>query len=105
MANNQTIVKISILDREYPIKCDQQNAEALQRSAKHLDEHMKKIAQNNATMPMERLAIVAALNISNELLQLKTNTTTQNRTLNKQLDTLQQKINAALAAQPQTEDV
>ncbi|MGI9250166.1 MAG: cell division protein ZapA [Pseudohongiellaceae bacterium] len=91
-----TSVRVKILDKEYQINCPLSEKDALLKSARYLDENMKKIKSGSSIQGIEKIAVMAALNITNDMLS-------KNRVINEQrLDTLQKvqglsdKIDAAL---------
>lgn len=89
MSNETVFVKI--LDKEYQVACPREERQALQQSAQLLDERMKAIRNTGAVIGLERIAVMAALNLSHELLQAKIgSTTTSNenelRRLNEKLE-------------------
>jgi len=62
-------ITVRILDKEYQVACpDDQQAE-LVVSAKYLDKQMRSIRDSGKVIGLERIAVMAALNISYELLQ------------------------------------
>ena len=64
---NSNSVTIKILDREYMISCPPGEQISLQESARYLDGQMREIRKSGKTVGVERLAVMAALNISHEL--------------------------------------
>jgi len=71
VANETVFVKI--LDKEYQVACPREERQALMESAQLLDERMKAIRGSGAVIGLERIAVMAALNLSHELLQAKSN--------------------------------
>src|SRR6478752_5258594 len=69
MSNETVFVKI--LDKEYQVACPREERQALVESAQLLDERMKAIRGSGAVIGLERIAVMAALNLSHELLQSK----------------------------------
>lgn len=69
MSNETVFVKI--LDKEYQVACPREERQALQQSAQLLDERMKSIKNTGAVIGLERIAVMAALNLSHELLQAR----------------------------------
>jgi cell division protein ZapA len=61
-------VTVNILDREYQVSCPAEEVEDLEASAKHLDSQMRKIRTGGKVIGLERIAVMAALNITHELL-------------------------------------
>lgn len=66
--SNETIV-VKLLDKEYQVACPPGQQEALLKSAQYLDRKMRDIRITGKVIGVERIAVMAALNISNELLQ------------------------------------
>jgi cell division protein ZapA len=69
--DNNPVDKLSInlLDKTYHINCPPQERQALTQSARYLDEKMSKIHASGKIVGLERIAIMAALNISHELVK------------------------------------
>lgn len=59
-------VLIQILGKEYRIACSEQEQESLLRSAKILDEQMRKIRDTGKVSGSDRIAVMAALNLAHE---------------------------------------
>ena len=70
--NRPNTVSVDILDKEYQVACPPDEEAALTRAARYLDQHMRDIRSTGKVIGLERVAIMAALNISHELLALKT---------------------------------
>lgn len=64
-------VFVKILDKEYQVACPREERAALQESAELLDERMRTIKRSSSVIGLERIAVMAALNLSHELLQAK----------------------------------
>ena len=64
-------VSVDILDKEYQVACPADEESALANAARYLDQHMRDIRSTGKVIGLERVAIMAALNISHELLALK----------------------------------
>ena len=62
-------VSVTILDKEYQVACPEEQEADLATSAKYLDKQMRKIRDTGKVIGVERIAVMAALNISYELLQ------------------------------------
>ncbi|MBW7930565.1 MAG: cell division protein ZapA [Gammaproteobacteria bacterium] len=61
-------VNIRILERDYQISCSPQERAALLESAELLNTRMREIRDSGRVMGVERIAVMAALNLANELL-------------------------------------
>ena len=62
------IVTVSILDKEYQINCAPDEVAALRQSAQYLDDKMREIKSTSSVFGLDRLAVMAALNIANDLI-------------------------------------
>lgn len=68
-------VTVRILDKDYPVACPPDQEQALLQAARHLDQQMRSIRDSGKVIGLERIAVMAALNISHELLQASGNDT------------------------------
>lgn len=64
-----TTVTVSILDKEYQVACPAEQQAELIVSASYLDKQMRAIRDSGKVIGLERIAVMAALNISHELLR------------------------------------
>lgn len=98
-------VTVSILDKEYLIACNDEERHDLMRSADFLDKKMREIRDNGKVIGADRIAVMAALNISHDL--LNNNTVDPESGSNEQIGTrikgLQDKIEQALFKSQQME--
>jgi cell division protein ZapA len=62
-------VTVKILDKDYQVACPEEQEAELVVSAKYLDKQMRGIRDSGKVIGLERIAVMAALNISYELLQ------------------------------------
>ena len=92
MTNSEQVIAITILDRTYQIKCPPEGAVQLQESAKYLDAQMRKINQSSQSNNIERLAIVAALNVTHELMAFKNQKNAYIDVMHEQIKSLQHRI-------------
>jgi cell division protein ZapA len=70
--STKSTVEVRILDKEYLVTCPEEEQEALLRSARHLDRKMREIRNSGKVFGTERIAVMAALNITNEMLERDT---------------------------------
>ncbi|MBX2867452.1 MAG: cell division protein ZapA [Acidiferrobacterales bacterium] len=61
------------MQREFTIACTDEEASGVMRAAEYLDNQMRQIVENNQALGADRCAIMAALNISHELLEAREN--------------------------------
>ncbi len=68
MSQSNTVT-VKILDKEYQVACPADRQSELVVSASYLDKQMRAIRDSGKVIGLERIAVMAALNISHELLQ------------------------------------
>ncbi len=97
-------VKVRILGKEYRVNCNEGEAESLLSAAQYLDSQMHSIQQTGKIFGVDRCAIMAALNISAELLALKKATAGEPASSEVDLfiDRIQAKLDSVVAATPLT---
>jgi len=62
-------VSVRILEKEYQFACAVDERAALLDSAEYLNAEMKKIRDSGKVIGLDRIAVMAALNMANELLK------------------------------------
>lgn len=62
-------VTVSILDKDYQVNCPLNEVDELRASAKYLDKQMREIKNKSSMVGLDRIAVMAALNIANDLLK------------------------------------
>jgi len=62
-------VKVTILDREFLVACPPEERAGLLESAQILSDRMREIRDSGKIVGMDRIAVMAALNLTHELLQ------------------------------------
>ena len=67
--NTPNTVTVKILDKDYQVACPEEQEAQLKSSAKYLDKQMRGIRDTGKVIGLERIAVMAALNIGYELLQ------------------------------------
>lgn len=67
MNTKSQAVSISILGKDYRVSCAIEEQETLLRSAQELDEQMREIRDSGKVNGMDRIAVMAALNLTSEL--------------------------------------
>ena len=65
-------LKKQILDKEYQVNCQPEEREALEDSAQLLNEKMDEIRQGSHIIGLERIAVMAALNLAHDLIRSQT---------------------------------
>ncbi|MDF1583230.1 MAG: cell division protein ZapA [Methyloprofundus sp.] len=96
MSKKEAPVSLIILGKEYKIMCAAEEQEDLIDSAHQLDEQMRKIRLTGKVSGAERTAVLAALNLTHELMQAKKNAIPDGSGISKQLNKMYLKIETAL---------
>jgi cell division protein ZapA len=103
MSEKSTSVQVKILEKEYQINCPPADQEALMKSARYLDENMRKIKERGNIHGGEKIAVIAALNITHDMLK-KNRLINETRHVNaQQVKELEDKIDLALEKSRQLE--
>jgi cell division protein ZapA len=89
-------VVVKILDREYQVSCPPSEQDALFKSARHLDENMRKIKTRGTVHGLEKISVMAALNITHELLQKNRQINESRQSTSQQIKFLEDKVERAL---------
>jgi len=85
-------VNIKILDREFTVGCEPDERDGLLAAAQLLDSRMREIRGNNRMAALDRVAVLAALNLAHEFMQLKAETQSREQTLNRTLVDMNRKL-------------
>ncbi|MEH6466785.1 MAG: cell division protein ZapA [Porticoccus sp.] len=92
---SQDTVNIRILDKEYQVSCPPDERNALLQAARSLDERVRTIRNSGGVIGLERIAIMAALNLTYELSKVEGQAVSEG--LSQQaIEKLDNKVSAAL---------
>ena len=91
-------VNVRIADREYLVACGPGERESLVQAAQLLDGRMREIRAGNRMAGIDRIAVLAALNLAHELLQLRRDEGSEQREIALTLGDLSRKLDRLLAA-------
>jgi cell division protein ZapA len=97
MARQPTTVSVKILEKEYQVACPEEEVDELAASARYLDAQMRSIRDSGKVLGLDRMAVMAALNISHDLLRLKNERTSVAAGLERKAQELTQRVDTALA--------
>jgi cell division protein ZapA len=92
-------IKVHLLGKEYPIVCPQNEEHELLISARYLDDKMRQIRDTGRVFGAERIAVMAALNITHEFMQLQQQNRLLSAGLSEQPSATHEKSDDALAAE------
>jgi cell division protein ZapA len=88
-------LKIHILGKEYQVNCPPEERDALERSAELLNEKIEEIRNGSQIIGLERIAVMAALNLAHDLILTETSAQ-ENSFASDLLQTMNSKIDSAL---------
>ncbi len=93
-------VSVRILDRDYLIACEPDEREGLVSAALLLDGRMRDIRGGNRMAAIDRIAVMAALNLAHELLQSRHASDHRDLQITRALADLNRKLDSLLADAP-----
>jgi len=67
----QAHVSVRIMEKEYVIACPYEERTALLDTAEFLNNRMREVRDSGKVVGLDRIAVMVALNLANELLRLK----------------------------------
>ena len=96
--SEQTLLDITLFGREYRVSCQPDERDALLKAASYVDEEMRAI-RGKTQSGGEKLAVMTALNIAHELLQMKLPGGIDLQDFRRRIDAMQSRVDQALALQ------
>ncbi len=96
-------VSVRILEREYQVACPANERADLLRSAELLNKKMREIRDSGKVVGLDRIAVMAALNLTNDLLKEQTSGDRIDEKLYSRIKTLGDQVTAALEDDKQLE--
>jgi cell division protein ZapA len=98
-----TRISVRLLDREYQVACPAEERSDLLDSAEYLDAKMREVRDSGKVVGLDRIAVISALNLANELIKLRRNGSNVDSELGSKLRTLRERVESALAQGQQME--
>jgi cell division protein ZapA len=89
-------VAVRILDKEYLVACPEDEREGLLAASRLLDERLRSMRQSQRMAPLERIAVLAALNLAHERLQAEQNAARREAELTGGLGALELRVEQVL---------
>ncbi len=99
MSNTTKTLDVKILDRELRIACPEEERGELLDAVAYLDKKMREIHESGKIASVERIALMAALNITHELLGMKVGRGVDLADFTRRMNAMQAAIDEALAEQ------
>ena len=103
MSTDSAPITINILDKEYRVSCTPGERDALMNSANFLNGKMKEVRDTGKVIGMDRISIMASLNITHELLKFKDQVESFEQDAEPRLLDLQDKVDIMLEKGKQLE--
>lgn len=99
MSAKPKTLDVSIMGRSYRVTCADEEREALLAAVAYVDKKMTEIKAASKVAGTERIAVMTALNIANELLSIKIGSGFDIAELKRRMNSVQSKLDQALSQQ------
>ena len=100
MSSDKTnTLDVTILDREFRVACQADEREALLEAVAYLDKKMREIRDLGKIVTVERIAVMAALNIAHEFLNTRLGNGFDVGDFKRRMNAMQATIDATLGEQ------
>ena len=103
MSDNQARVSVRILEKDYQIACPIEERSNLFDSAEFLNARMREIRDSGKVVGLDRIAVIAALNMANELIRLRNSDSNLESDVGGRLRILRERVESALEKGQQLE--
>lgn len=99
MSKPTKTLDIKLLDRELRVACPEEERDELLEAVAYLDKRMREIRDAGKVASIERIALMAALNITHEMLSMKVGRGFDLSDFKRRMESMETAIDAALAEQ------
>jgi cell division protein ZapA len=89
-------VSVRLLDREYTVGVEPDERDSLAAAARMLDQKMREIRGSNRMAAVDRVAVLAALNLAHELQQVRDEQAAQQQRFQSALNDLNRRLDIAI---------
>ena len=96
-------ISVRILEKEYFVACPYEERSDLLDSAEFLNSKMREVPDSGKVVGLDRIAVIAALNLANELIKVRKHGTVVEGDLGARLKSLRERVETALAKGQQLE--
>ena len=96
MNDTKAQVSVRILDKEYQVSCPASERTDLLDSAEALNSKMREIRDSGKVVGLDRIAVMAALNMANELLHARARDEALDGNVGSRLKVLAERVESAL---------
>jgi cell division protein ZapA len=103
MTDRTVRISVRVLEKEYQVACPVEERSDLLDSAEYLNGKMREIRDAGNVVGLDRIAVMAALNIANELLKLRNQDRSLNSDVGNRIKQLRERVETALTQGRQLE--
>jgi cell division protein ZapA len=103
MSDQPARVSVRILEKEYHIACPMEERADLLDSAEFLNTKMREIRDSGKVVGLDRIAVIAALNMANDLLRFRNRDSNLDSEVGGRLRILRERVESALEKGQQLE--
>lgn len=96
-------VTVTILGKEYQVACPEDEKDALNASARMVHQNMEKIRNSGKVVGVDRIAVMAALNLAHDLIVLQHDENHDLEKVNNKILQLKERVSAFLDEDRQLE--
>jgi len=89
-------VSVSILGKEYQVACPEEEKQALIESALLLHQNMENIRSTGKVVGLDRIAVMAALNLAHDLIKLQNTDSDDSEVVNEKIMQMNDRVSAFL---------
>lgn len=89
------MVTVRILDREYQVVCSPEERKGLMEAALYLDRQMREVRESGKLSSVEKIAVMCALNFSDELLKLRQQSSDHSEQVDQRILELAQRLDGS----------
>jgi cell division protein ZapA len=100
---DQARVNVRILEKEYAMSCPYEERSALLDSAEYLNARMREVRDSGKVVGVDRIAVMVALNLVNELLRAKNHQVKLEGEVGGKLRHLRERVESSLVKNQQLE--
>jgi cell division protein ZapA len=103
MTDRTVRVSVRILEKEYQVACPVEERSALLDAAELLNGKMREIRDGGNVLGLDKIAVMAALNLANELLSIRSRDTSSDNGMAGKIRQLRERVETALNSGQQME--
>jgi len=100
---DQARVSVRIMDKEYVVACPYEERSALLDAAEFLNARMREIRDTGKVVGLDRIAVMAALNLAHEFLKGKDRESRLDNGVGQRVRALRERVESALGKSQQLE--